>query len=71
MFKTIFDHISSILKELDSNVLSSQRKRHLQNELTDLEDYKNNHPNDGHDPTPLELYCDKNPDASECRIHDL
>jgi len=71
MFKTIFDHISSILKELDSNVLSSQRNRHLQNELNDLEDYKNNHPNDMHGPTPLELYCDKNPDASECRIHDL
>jgi len=71
MFKTIFDHIGSLLKELDSSILSSQRKRHLQNELTDLEDYKNNHPNDEHDPTPLEVFCDKNPDASECRIHDL
>lgn len=71
MFKTIFDHIGSILKELDSNILSSQRKRHLENELTDLQSYQKNHPNDDHDPTSLEVYCDKNPDASECRIHDL
>lgn len=71
MFKTIFDHIGSLLKELDSNILSSQRKRHLENELDDLQAYKKNHPNDDHDPTPLEVYCDKNPDASECRIHDL
>lgn len=71
MFKTIFDHIGSLLKELDSSILSSQRKRHLENELNDLQAYQKNHPNDDHDPTSLEVYCDKNPDASECRIHDL
>jgi len=71
MFKTIFDHIGSILKELDSNILSSQRKRHLETELNDLQSYQKNHPNDDHDPSSLEVYCDQNPDASECRIHDL
>ena len=33
--------------------------------------YKDNHPNDDHDPTPLEMFCDENPDAPECRIHDI
>jgi len=42
----------------------------LQDELESLEQYQENHPNDNHDPTPLELYCDANPDALECRIYD-
>ena len=71
MFKTIFDHIGSILKELDSNILSSQRKRHLETELNDLQSYQKNHPNDDHDPSSLEVYCNQNPDASECKIYDL
>ena len=71
MFKTIFDHIGSILKELDSSILSSQRKRHLETELNDLQSYQKNHPNDDHDPSSLEVYCDQNPDASECKIYDL
>jgi len=25
---------------------------------------------DKHDPTSLELYCDANPDADECRVYD-
>jgi hypothetical protein len=29
-----------------------------------------NHPNEQKDPTPLELYCDLNPDALECRIYE-
>lgn len=71
MFKTIFEHISFILNEMDSSVLSSQRKRHLENELNELENYQKNHPNDDHDPTPLEIFCDKNPEAFECRIYDV
>ncbi|MFM7854032.1 MAG: CP12 domain-containing protein [Flammeovirgaceae bacterium] len=43
-----------------------------------MEDRKNHHhyypndhhPEDLHDPTPLELYCDAHPDALECRVYD-
>ena len=28
------------------------------------------HPDDDHDPTPLELHCDKDPSAPECLIYD-
>jgi hypothetical protein len=38
--------------------------------LEALKTYKANHPEDLHDPTPLELYCDANPDALECRVYD-
>ena len=49
---------------------SSQRRRHLQNELESLKKYKENHPNEDHDPTSLELFCDENPDSLECRIYE-
>ena len=39
--------------------------RHLEGEIKDLEEYKAHHPGDNHDPTPLEVFCDLNPDAPE------
>lgn len=68
--KTIDDHIQSDAADLYDPGISSQRRRFLEQELEDLKSYKENHPEETHDPTPLELYCDKNPDALECRIYD-
>jgi len=45
-------------------------RRHVEDELEHLEKYQNNHPDEEHDPTAFEMYCDENPDASECRIYD-
>jgi hypothetical protein len=42
----------------------------LESELGSLEQYQVNHPDDNHDPTPLELFCDINPEAPECRIYE-
>lgn len=44
--------------------------RHLEEELKGLEEYKAHHPEDSHDPTPLEVFCDLNPDAPECLVYD-
>lgn len=68
--KTINQHIEQDKNELDNPSTSSQRRRHLEDELQQLEVYKQNHPGEDHDPTPLELYCDSHPDASECRIYE-
>jgi hypothetical protein len=68
--KTIDDHINQDATDLYDPGISSQRRRFLEQELEDLKAYKEHHPEDAHDPTPLELYCDKNPDALECRIYD-
>lgn len=68
--KTIDDHIEKDTTDLYDPGISSQRRRFLEQELEDLKTYKDHHPDDSHDPTPLELYCDKNPDALECRIYD-
>jgi hypothetical protein len=70
MERSIQQHINDDKNELDDPQLSSQRRRHLEGELNSLEKYKANHPDEDHDPTPLELFCDENPDASECRIYE-
>ena len=51
-------------------MVSSQSRRHVEEELEQLERYAANHPGEDHDPTVLELYCEDNPSALECKIHD-
>lgn len=68
--RTIQQHIDADKKELDNSNLSGQRRRHLEDELHSLEKYKENHPEDDHDPSSLELYCDGHPDALECRVYE-
>lgn len=70
MTKSLQQHINDDYDELDKSNISPQRKRHLENEVSSLEQYQINHPDDDHDPTPLELYCELHPDASECRMYD-
>jgi hypothetical protein len=67
---TINDHIEKDKNIIDDPTVSSQARRHAEDELESLQKYQQNHPNDDHDPTPLELYCDSNPDALECRIYE-
>lgn len=66
---TIDDHIQSNQDLLKTN-LSPQSRLHYENELKQLKNYRNNHSEDTHDPSSLELYCEENPDSLECRIHD-
>jgi hypothetical protein len=63
-------HIAKDKELLDDPVISPQARRHTQEELDALQAYKANHPEDDHDPTPLELYCDTHPEALECRVYD-
>jgi hypothetical protein len=68
--ENIEQHIESDKLELSNPIISSQRRRHLEDELEQLEAYAKRHPNDHHDPNALELYCDANPDAPECKIYE-
>ena len=70
MDRTLSQHINDDKNELDDPNVSSQRRRHLEGELDDLQKYQKNHPEDDHDPTGLELYCDSHPNALECRIYE-
>lgn len=70
MEKSLQQHINDDRDELDNPNVSGQRRRHLEDELDALETYQVNHPDEDHDPTPLELYCDTHPDALECRVYE-
>lgn len=69
--KSIETHIEQDRKILDDPMVSSQSRRHVEEELEQLERYAANHPDDHHDPTSLELYCNDNPEALECKMYDL
>jgi len=68
--ESIEQHIEADKEELSNPQLSPQRRRHLEGELEELEAYAERHPEDHHDPTSLELYCDANPSALECKVYD-
>jgi hypothetical protein len=67
---SVENHINYVKKILDDPLISPQARRHTEEELEALEKWVENHPNDSHDPTTLELYCDANPNAPECRIYE-
>jgi hypothetical protein len=67
---SIDSHIEKDKKILDDPQTSPQARRHTEEELDALEKWVVNHPGDTHDPTPLELFCDANPDALECRVYE-
>jgi len=68
--ENIEQHINKDKEELSDPTISSQRRRHIEDELEQLEAYHERHPEDDHDPSSLELYCDANPSAPECLVYD-
>lgn len=68
--ESVEKHIEHDRKVLDDPMVSAQARRHTEEELESLERWVENHPNDHHDPTGLELYCNDNPDALECRVYE-
>ena len=66
----INQHIQKDEDLLNDPTISPQARRHTEEELEALKAYKANHPDDDHDPTPFELYCESNPSAQESRIYD-
>lgn len=68
--ENIQQHIQKDKEILEDPTISPQQRRHIEEELDQLQVYQERHPEDDHDPTALELYCDANPSASECRVYD-
>ena len=68
---SIETHIAKDREELArAKTSGDQAKVHYATELKDLESYRSHHPGEHKDPTSLELHCDLNPEAPECRIYD-
>jgi hypothetical protein len=73
--ESIEKHIEKDKEILQDPTTSPQQRRHIEGELEELEAYVENHKKeiaagDHHDPSPLELYCDANPEAPECLVYD-
>ena len=73
--KNIETHIEKDRQILSNPTTSPQQRRHIEGELHELEVYAENHKKeieagDHHDPSPLELYCEMNPETDECRIYE-
>ena len=68
-------HIAKDKEILDNPMTSPNQRRHIEGELHELEDYVEHHKEeieagDHHDPTALELFCEMEPDADECRVYE-
>ena len=73
--ESIEKHIKKDEEILSNPTTSPQQRRHIEGELQELKVYADNHKEDiaagdHHDPTALELYCEIEPEADECRIYD-
>ena len=70
--KSIDEHIQKDQSEIEAAKAAGDdaKVRHLTDELKSLEEYKEHHPGDSHAPPSLELHCEANPDADECRVYD-
>ena len=73
--ESVEKHIEVDKKILEDPTTNPQQRRHVEEELRELEVYVENHKEeidagDHHDPSPLELFCEMEPDADECRIYE-
>ncbi|MCP9792493.1 CP12 domain-containing protein [Vulcanococcus limneticus] len=69
---SIDEHIAKDQSEIEAARAAGDeaKVRHLEEELKSLEEYKAHHPDEQRDPNSLEVYCDLNPEAPECRVYD-
>jgi len=44
--------------------------RKIEQQIHDLEDFQQRHPDATEAPSPLEVFCDLNPDNVNCRVFD-
>ena len=73
--RTVEQHIFDDKNILENPTTSPQQRRHTETELEELNVYVENHKKDieagdHHDPTALELYCEMEPEADECRVYE-
>ena len=73
--RTVEQHIVDDENILENPTTSPQQRRHIEGELEELNVYVENHKKDieagdHHDPTALELYCEIEPEADECRVYE-
>ena len=73
--ESIEAHIQKDKEILDDPTISPAARRHIKEELHELEVYEEHHheeivAGDHHDPNAIELFCEMHPDEPECLVYD-
>ena len=73
--ENIEKHIQKDKEILQDPTTNPQMRRHIEEELHDLEEYVEHHKEeieagDHHDPNTIELWCAQHPEEPECLIYD-
>ena len=73
--ESVEKHIQTDKEILENPTTSPQQRRHIEEELHELEVYAEHHKKeidagDHHDPNVLELFCELHPDEPECLVYD-
>ena len=73
--ESIEQHIEKDKEILKDPTTNPQMRRHIEEELHDLEEYAEHHKKEleagaHHDPNCIDLFCDVHPDEPECLIYD-
>ena len=73
--ENIEKHIQKDKEILQDPTTNPQMRRHIEEELHDLEEYVEHHKEeidagDHHDPNTIELWCVQHPEEPECLIYD-
>ena len=73
--ENIEKHIQKDKEILQDPTTNPQMRRHIEEELHDLEEYVEHHKEeieagDHHDPNTIELWCDQHPEEPKCLIYD-
>ena len=63
--------IDDICEELEGSFTNEKRRRYLRSYLKELLEYQKNNPEKIEIPNSLQLFCNLNPEALECRKYDL
>jgi uncharacterized membrane protein (DUF106 family) len=68
--------ISDQLRDYQNALVEAQTKgneaiaRKLQQQIQELEEFQQRHPDQDVAPSPFEVFCDLNPSNANCRVYD-
>jgi hypothetical protein len=68
--------IAEQLQTYQSSLVEAQARgddaiaRKIQQQIQELEEFQQRHPDEGVAPSPFEVFCDLNPSNANCRVYD-
>lgn len=69
---TIADQLEAYRKALAEAQAKDEQSmaRKIEQQIKELEDFQQRHPEEAEAPSPFEVFCDLNPSDINCRVYD-